>query len=228
MVILCGYTGGYTELGGGEAFLKKIREDVVYKRLTPAIFKRGKFNREQNSQISENDSGITGSALLRRVVERFKKNDYKTQAAALIIFDDTDCKMQDHQQKYRQALKRFIYDIQEVNPTIPIIFFFAEPEIEMWFYYDATNIFKNNVPLIRELNSLYEEYQCVGWQYDPAKEACLTKFSALFVEVLNKHKISYSKKIDGSNYLRKTAPENIAKHDSNVSKAIATLSEINA
>jgi hypothetical protein len=30
LVILCGYTGGYTELGGGEKFLQKIRNDVMY------------------------------------------------------------------------------------------------------------------------------------------------------------------------------------------------------
>lgn len=29
-MILCGYTGGYTELGGGEKFLQKIRNDVMY------------------------------------------------------------------------------------------------------------------------------------------------------------------------------------------------------
>jgi len=113
-----------------------------------------------------------------------------------------------------------------INQNIPIIFFFAEPEIEIWFYYDATNVFNNNVPLIRELNTLYKEYKYSGWQYDSSKDACLKKFSELFLEVLNHHKIPYSKKQEGSNYLRKTSPELIAKHDNEIRKAIEVLKAV--
>jgi len=223
-VILCGYTGGYTELGGGERFLQKVRNDVDYKRLTPAVQKKGpKFKRGENILIADMDSGITGISLLEKIVERFKNSEYQKNAAAIIIMDDTDCKLKDKQKKYEKAIKAFETRIKEINPEIQIIFFLADPEIEMWFYYDAANIFNNNVLLIKELNKFYTDYKKSGWKYDSLKDSCLKKYSDLFTKILEKHEKRYSKKNDGSDYLAKTSPAVIANQDNEIGKAVAIL-----
>jgi len=226
-VILCGYTGGYTELGGGESFLQKIRNDVDYKRLTPAVQKKGpKFKREKDILIADMDSGITGIALLERISERFRQNEYRNNAAAIIVMDDTDCKLRDKQRKYEKAVKDFESRIKEINPEIQIIFFLADPEIEMWFYYDSANIFNNNVMLIKELNKFYTDYKKSGWKYNSSKDSCLQKYSKLFAKILEKHEISYYKKNNGSDYLRKTFPAVIANQDNEIGKAVAILKEL--
>ncbi len=226
-MILCGYTGGYTELGGGEAFLKKIRKDLKYKRLTPAIWKRGpRFDRIREAVIRDKDSGITGPRLLRRILERLRRSEFKESAAALIVFDDTDCKLQDEQQKYHQAKTNFIKNVKEINPNLPIIFFLADPEIEMWFYHDKQGIFKDEVPLIKSLNELYGEYKVSGWQYDKDKDACTKKFSELFADMLLRQRIIYSKREDGSDYLRKISPYVVAKNDSDIRRAVEELAKM--
>ncbi len=227
MVILCGYTGGYTELGGGEKFLQKIRNDVMYKRLTPAIQKRGpKFRRTEQSEIMPDDSGITGSSLLRRIVEKFGQNEDRKSAAALIVMDDTDCRFGDKQKKYKDAIKAFESDIKKINPDIRIIFFLADPEIEMWFYYDSANIFNKNIMLIKELNKLYAKYGKSGWRYDSSKDSCVKKYSELFADILKQHQIGYSKKQDGSEYLAKISHAAIANQDNEIGKAISNLKEL--
>jgi len=227
VVVLCAYTGGYTELGGGEEFLKKIRSDLEYKRVVPAIVKRGpKFKREQLAEIKSDDSGITGGSLLEKILERFRKSEYNQSAAALIVLDDTDCRMQDAQKKYDASKTRFIGKIREINPHISIIFFFADPEIEIWFYYDAKNIFHNNVQLVRQLNKAFDEYRDEGWYYDASKGSCAKKYSEIFTHILNEQKILYSKKQDGSDYLRKASPFAIAEKDREIYKAIRALKSI--
>jgi hypothetical protein len=227
-VILCGYTGGYTGLGGGEKFLQKIRADVKYERLTPALQKKGpKFRRAENAVIADNDSGITGSSLLKRILERFRNSEYKRNASAIIVMDDTDCKFKDKQRKYEQAIKAFESDIKKINPDIQIFFFLADPEIEIWFYYDAANIFSNNIPLIKELKIFHAEYKKSGWKYDSSKDSCLKKYSKSFEDILKNHTISYSKKQDGSEYLAKTSPAVIANQDTEIGKAVAILRRLN-
>jgi hypothetical protein len=224
VVVLCAYTGGYTELGGGEEFLKKIRGDIDYKRIVPAVTKRGpKFKREQRAEIKSHDSGITGSNLLERIIERFKKNEYNQIAVALIVLDDTDCRMQDAQRKYCTSKSRFIEKIKEINPHISIIFFFADPEIEIWFYYDAKNIFRNNIKIIRQLNKAFGEYRNGGWYYDASKDSCVKKYSEIFTHILNQQKTVYSKRQDGSDYLRKISPFAVAEKDREIYKAIRAL-----
>ncbi len=39
LIVYYAHGGGYTELGGTYEFLKKIREDLEYKRIFPAIKK---------------------------------------------------------------------------------------------------------------------------------------------------------------------------------------------
>jgi len=226
-VILCGYTGGYTELGGGERFLQKIRDDIEYKRLTPAIHKRGKFSRTEQSEIKPDDTGITGSSLLKRILERFRQNEYRNNAAAIIVMDDTDCKFKDKQRKYETAIEAFESDIKKINHDIQIIFFLADPEIEMWFYYDSANMFSNNIPLIKELNKFYNEYKKSGWKYNSSKDSCLKKYSKSFTDILKYHTINYSKKQDGSDYLAKTSPAVIANQDNEIGRAIAMLKRLN-
>lgn len=226
-MILCGYSGGYTELGGGEKFLQKIRGDIQYKRLTPAVQKKGpKLKRTENVLIADMDSGITGKYLLKKILERFRNSEYRDNAAAIIVMDDTDCKFKDKQKKYQQALKAFEIEIKKINPDIQIIFFLADPEIEMWFYYDAANIFNNNVLLIKEFNKFYTEYNESGWQYDSSKDSCFKKYSESFTDILKKHEINYSKKNDGSDYLSKTSAAIIANKDNSISKALTILKEL--
>ncbi len=223
-MILCGYTGGYTELGGGEKFLQKIRNDVKYERITPATYKRtGKVSRTKQCDIKPDDVGITGKYLLNEILKRFRNNQYRNNAAAIIVMDDTDCKLKDKQKKYKNAVNAFEAEIKKINPDIQLIFFLADPEIEMWFYYDATNIFNNNIPLIKELNKLYADYKKSGWKYDSSKDSCLKKYSESFEDILKKHEINYSKKSDGSDYLRKASPAMIANQDNEIGKAAAIL-----
>ncbi len=227
MVVLCGYTGGYTELGGSEKFLRQIRDDLTYSRITPAISGRGpKFKRVANAEISGADSGITGSKLLKKVFQRFQQHEHKLTAKALLVMDDTDCRLKDPQKNYRVAEADFISKIKRINPDIEIIFFYADPEIEMWFYYDATNLFNNSVPLIRDLNQLFTTYSTRDWQYDSDKDACKAKYSEKFAEALQNQGIQYSKKREGSEYLGKSKPFSIGKRDSRISTAVQLLQNL--
>ncbi len=63
-MIYYAHTGGYTELGGIEEFLKKIN-NLKYQRLVPAVKKLPK-----KTKIKNIDNGLTGKLLFNRIKER--------------------------------------------------------------------------------------------------------------------------------------------------------------
>jgi len=94
-MIYYAHTGGYTELGGIEEFLKKIN-NLKYQRLVPAVKKLPK-----KTKIKDIDNGLTGKLLFNRIKERVKFKDVKI----LIIIDDGDCKITSVRFKFNQKTR---------------------------------------------------------------------------------------------------------------------------
>jgi len=198
--------GGYTELGGTYEFLKKIREDLEYKRIFPAIKKPPKKGKVR---INPEDEGITGKNLFRRLKERI--DVWEEEIKVIVIIDDGDCKFYNQEKNFIVSLGEFKKYIDGKN--IKGIFLFFEPEIEKIFCIDKSwhkNIPCEDIDLHRKLDELLSN---INYNLNEEKTSCEEKFSDKFKETLKLCGINYNKKNDGAEYLKKVSPEKVAEND---------------
>jgi len=229
VIVLCGYTGGYTEAKGGKYFLKKIRNtNTYYKRITPAFQKPGsKPGKEVEEEIQSSKRKNTGSGLLSDIREVLKLNlnddDFKN-AIALIIFDDLDCRCLDEKKRYQNAVKNFVYEVKKLFDNLKIIFLLADPEIESWFCNNAGSVFehkkrKEEHDAVIHVSGLPEEYK-KNAKFNGV-DSCEEKFSNKFTEILKvKCGLNYNKRKDGPRYLQRLNPDKLAEKDSYVKKGL--------
>ena len=213
-MIYYAHTGGYTELGGIKDFLKKINGNLSYQRLFPARKKPPKLYKSKKSpgEIKREHQGITGKKLLGEIKKCIVKYRNEKDVKVLIIVDDGDCKIVNG--KITKAIENFKKEFS----SIKIIFLYIEPEIEKWFCIDKTWIqnkpckSENNINsnLHSQLNSLLKN---LNYEFNEESGSCNEKFSETFKKTLNQCGISYSKKHDGSEYLRKIDPIKIEKNE---------------
>jgi len=212
-MIYYAHTGGYTELGGIEEFLKKIN-NLKYQRLVPAVKKLPK--KTKIKEIKDIDNGLTGKLLFKRIKERVKFNDVKI----LIIIDDGDCKIKN------KILNKSIEDLKKELQDIKLIFLYAEPEIEKWFCLDKCCI-KNISCKDRDVHSrLNELLENINYEYDKSKKSCKEKFSDKFKITLEECGVYYSKNSDGSEYLKKINPKIIYENDEFARFAIGEIEKL--
>lgn len=158
--IACFLTCGYTEAGAMQAFLKKINDNYEYRQFLPnkTIKKKG-----EQKTISPKISGLTGSALLKKVYTIIKNHIVEiAQCSGILIEDDLDGKFHDMTtsdiELYTNSIKEKIYSI--IGNPIPIFILYASPEIESWFIADWDNGF----------GYIYNSSGCVTTDIDtPAK-----------------------------------------------------------
>ena len=226
-VVHYAHGGGYTELGGMKEFLTKIRKDVKYERIFPAKFPFKKPINPQRAQRRARESGVSGKRnLFKRLLERLEaKRTDGEKVDILIVIDDTDCRLSDKEERknFLTSVNGFITKAKSIFKEIKIIFIWAEPEIERWFCLDKASCFRdkpcNGTSLFRELDKLLS----IPLVWDKEKKSCKEKFSEKFKEVLTECEISYSKRADGAEYLRKIDPFKIEKRDKFASQGIRKL-----
>ncbi len=133
----CFITGGWTEAGAMNLFLKKINNNFDYIQCLPnkPKYKKG---------LDAKSSGLTGEALINEMYRRMElyKDEY-SKFSAIIIEDDLDCRFHGKSEediiKYKDNIQKKISLILEKE--MPVFFLFASPEIEVWFLCDWNNSF---------------------------------------------------------------------------------------
>lgn len=182
------FTGGYTELHELPEFFKKINPDLNIRQICPHTDKKSKQDILSRNcatvQIDNSHSGLTGDALIEYICDFVKKEAFhREQYDAILIEDDKDDRFLtitkdghseidsvawntfkvDTSKKIHQAIRESLSDSQDDISDIPIIFFWAAPEIEMWMIADWSNGFGsifNDVSLHRKtIQQLEHEFK---------------------------------------------------------------------
>lgn len=223
MIVLYALTGGYTELHGALSFLRKIRDDLQYKRLLPAISKPGP--KRDKATLKPKDQGLTGVRLLNETERRLRVHEDRDTAAALLVWDDLDCRPLG-EGSYAVSVRRFTDQVNGAYQNLTMIFLFADPEIESWFCLQCSLAFPGKVMLCKELKAYRSRYFEDHKAYDPIKDACIQKFSAGFTTILGNHGLSYSKRQDGPTYLEQLDPLRLPEQDNGIRQAVLSLQHL--
>ena len=144
--IACFFTAGYTELNAMKDFMKKINNTVEYIQLCPTRARRNKeqIRNRHSNQIDQN--GITGEALINYIIDFVGKSCFQEEEYdAILIEDDKDNRFLTLQSdggavhdktawiEFKSKVRK---RLGERCPDLPVIFFFAAPEVEAWFLAD--------------------------------------------------------------------------------------------
>lgn len=151
--IACFFTAGYTELNAMKVFMKKINAQVEYIQLCPIGTRRSKdsIKNRHVDNIEQKHNGLTGMGLIEYILKFVKTKRFQEEGYdAILIEDDKDdrflSKQVDGTGKFDQnAWDEFKVNIKnklnEICPDLPVIFFYAAPEVESWFWADFDNSF---------------------------------------------------------------------------------------
>lgn len=145
--IACFFTCGYTESGGMQGFLHRINPSYEYRMYLPNKVLRKKQMKAGKpvSMIKEEYSGLTGDALIHKILEilELRQQDFQT-CCAILIEDDTDDRL--HQlgkEGFLQNQKKIAQKIKDImKREVPVLFLDAAPEIEGWFLADWKHTFE--------------------------------------------------------------------------------------
>lgn len=167
------FTGGYTELYALRVFFSKINSELNIRQLCPHAQRKSKediLSRKQSlreTQIDKSHSGLTGESLVDYICQIVKTPSFQAEMYdAILIEDDKDNRFltvtddgyseinptawnefkDDSIEKIHQAIRDIQPSMREANPEIPIIFFFAAPEVEAWMISDWDNGFGSIFP----------------------------------------------------------------------------------
>jgi hypothetical protein len=161
--IACFFTAGYTELNALKVFMRKINANSEYIQLCPTRARRSAEdirNRNTNRHTSDiAQNGYTGDKLIEFIVEFIGKEKFNREKYdAILIEDDKDNRFLNIQDDgtgkadcdgWKEYKDRVIQRVNELHPGIPVIFFLAAPEAEIWFLADWENgfgsVFKNEL-----------------------------------------------------------------------------------
>ena len=182
--IACYITGGWTECGYMTRFLEKINRNYDYRQRFPQknIGKKGK----ERTKITID--GTTGSALIKWIYSDLRRHGKElTDYSAIIIEDDLDDNYflesgtkRDYEliEKRKQEIKSEIRGLLQ-KPDLPVIFFYALPEIEAWFLADWDQSFAIEYKsVLKEMNS----YFSITMKKYVNKEILTDKFSISEIE----------------------------------------------
>lgn len=146
--IACFFTAGYTELNAMKLFMRKINDQAEYIQLCPTGNRRSKdaIRNRHIENINKEQNGLTGRALIGFVTDFVgKKRFLEEHYDAILIEDDKDDRFlklsQDggaelDEEAWRVFKQNVIKQIHDKCPQIPVIFFYAAPEVEAWFLAD--------------------------------------------------------------------------------------------
>lgn len=244
--IACFFTAGYTELNSMKLFMKKINSQVEYIQLCPIGTRRSKdtIKNRHVDNIKTQQNGLTGPGLIEFVLKfvetkRFQEEDYD----AILIEDDKDDRFLSihadgtgifEQIKWDEFKTNIRENLNKVCPNLPIIFFYAAPEVESWFLADFENSFgsvyrtelsaqeneffkvrfrkhTNDFVLTNRYKDCIEQYGYFNGKYHKLstqiQDALLANdFLQEYQPEKSHSKISYSKRIQGEEMLRQIDP----------------------
>lgn len=159
--VACFFTGGYTESGAMQEFLKKVNANLSFKQFCPNKPKRRwvpGLSLNDQPKIESDLSGLTGASLIRYVNEYIDDHSDELQEYdAVLIEDDLDdrffIELIPGDSRTKQIFKsdEFLDYCRQVADTIrrklnkstefPVIQLYASPEIESWFWGDWEHSF---------------------------------------------------------------------------------------
>lgn len=145
--IACYITGGWTECGAMQSFLRQINPNLNYRQRCPNKPKRKKgvaIKGETLKGIMPSMSGLTGENLIQFMYNDIDRHPEEiSSCCAILLEDDLDGRFHSLSSEEINAYREKIQD--EVNKRVkrelPVIFLFASPEIETWFIADWENTF---------------------------------------------------------------------------------------
>lgn len=153
--VACFFTAGYTELNAMKSFMRKINDGVEYIQLCPIGPRKSKgaIKDRHKHQILKEQNGMTGEKLIDFAAEFIGKKRFEEEGyEAILIEDDKDGRFLSMQEdgtgiidedSWKCFKNRVIERLNKIRPDIPVIFFYAAPEIEAWFLADWSNGFGN-------------------------------------------------------------------------------------
>lgn len=231
------FTGGYTELHELPRFFKQINPELNIRQLCPYAVKKNQQDiRSRNCTLEQIDSfhsGLTGDALIDFICDFVKKETFSRENYdAILIEDDKDDRFltltQDGHskidpvswetfkanatQKIHQSIRESLSDSQDIAPDIPVIFFWAAPEIEAWMIADWSNGFGSifsNAPLhrntIRQLDHEFKRtvYQTILTPYYQDALESYGCFKGLYVKISERIQRSI---VDPDGFLTRVLP----------------------
>jgi hypothetical protein len=215
------HTGGHTETGALQPFLEKISDNLEFERYFPHCKKRGpKFGRLYPTPDPAH-SGCTGQTLIRAMFDILSDKTFSIEADAILLVDDADCRFTS-----KAEWEWFCNDLRLSIATtygreIPFIALFAAPEIEAWFVADWNNSFQRrygkNVAsaLLRQLKGLNvpDKFKIEFYGHPELPGGgCTDKLSEKICNAMFElpHSVSYNKRFDGVEMLRKLNPATVA------------------
>jgi hypothetical protein len=141
-------SAGYTETGGLDAVLRRVAPDVTWERCFPAVDKPApKIGRPLPTPVAAH-SGVTGEALVKRIIDHFDDYDALPYDAILIV-DDADCRFcglaDDPAPGWRDAVVARLRGARRWVDR-PVFVLFASPEVEAWLLADWNNTFARYYP----------------------------------------------------------------------------------
>lgn len=215
-------SGGYSEVGGIQAFLEKVNPNVRWIRCFPAVNKPAPKKGKPLPTPKSSDCGITGEQLKKRMLERIRHNyferDFKYDL--IILIDDMDCRFNGKNhifQKWTDNLGQLVNESLGREVCFEVLF--ASPELETWFYADWEEGFGKEYPQIEVqlrniLNKILENYQiCIELFGGPLVDgSCKDKVSEIIQDNIyslnnNYTRYMYSKRTNGGAMLKRIRPE---------------------
>lgn len=161
--ISCFLTGGYSEAGYMQQFLRKINPSYDYMQKLPnkTVKRKGTPRR-----IRDDFSGLTGDGLIEKICELLTQDSVREDvlnSKAILIEDDTDdrfAKLSMEQLSEKEgSIRQRICGL--LRRDMPVLFLYACPEIEGWFDADWEHGFGSlymNDPRMRGMSSDARKY----------------------------------------------------------------------
>lgn len=153
--IACFFTAEYTELNSMKLFLRKINNNVEYIQLCPIGPRKNKAGIKSRDigSIDINQSGLTGQALINFILCHIETSAFiREKYDAILIEDDKDDRFLTIQPDGTAKIDEGAWEQHRISvisalhtkyPEIPVLFFYAAPEVETWFLADWDNSFGN-------------------------------------------------------------------------------------
>ncbi len=131
-------TAGFTETGGMQRFLRKIRPDAEWTCCFPAVQKPGP--KPGKALPRPDESGVSGPKLREMALKRLRDRRGRDADLDLVLFvDDGDCRFcgQDLVAATRAWEAAFRAEVAAaLGRDVPVVVLFAHPEVEAWFLLD--------------------------------------------------------------------------------------------
>lgn len=144
LVIRVGYfcSGGHTEAGGMQRFLKRINPAIKWEKCFPTVKKTKLVPGAKKSTPIREHSGVTGDALVAQMLNFLAMYGRERDFDYILLIDDADCRFKDGVEIIETWNVRIGSEVNAaLGRTVHFRTLFASPEIEAWFIADWRHSF---------------------------------------------------------------------------------------